>query len=181
MTTQLQERKLDRAFNQLDLDGDGQIEHEDLMGLGARILVAFGESPTSTAGRRIIDRLDVVWDTLRSEVDADQDGQISLSEFRSGMTSAFIDGPKFDSAFRPGLDAVLELCDTDKDGLLSHQEFRALQQAFGTGPDHIDAAFERLDANGDGRLDLDELVAAVREYYTGDDPDAPGTWFFGPL
>ena len=46
--TSLQDRKLDPAFAHLDVDGDGQIEHEDVLALGARLLIGFGEAPTST-------------------------------------------------------------------------------------------------------------------------------------
>ena len=40
--------KLDRAFDHIDASGRGVVEREDLLGLGARILVGFGESPTSS-------------------------------------------------------------------------------------------------------------------------------------
>jgi len=36
-----------------------------------------------------------------------------------------------------------------------------------------------FDVDGDGYLSVDELLVAVREYYTGDDEDAPGNLLFG--
>ncbi|MDX2392977.1 hypothetical protein NJL88_23500 [Streptomyces sp. DK15] len=44
-----------------------------------------------------------------------------------------------------------------------------------------EALFARIDKNHDGYLSVDELLDAVREYYTGDDEDAPGNLLFGEL
>ncbi|MGW7327957.1 hypothetical protein ACWGIU_04945 [Streptomyces sp. NPDC054840] len=49
------------------------------------------------------------------------------------------------------------------------------------GPADTEALFRRIDADGDGDgcLTVDELLDAVREYYTGTDEDAPGNLLFG--
>ncbi|MFD3547635.1 hypothetical protein ACFWUW_18875 [Streptomyces sp. NPDC058655] len=44
-----------------------------------------------------------------------------------------------------------------------------------------DAPFARIDKNHDGYLSVDELLDAVRDYYTGTDEDAPGNLLFGEL
>jgi Ca2+-binding EF-hand superfamily protein len=56
-----------------------------------------------------------------------------------------------------------------------------LQRAFNTPVSEISAAFNRIDTDGDGTLSTQELVAAIRAYYIGTDPEAPGNWLFGPL
>lgn len=180
MTTELQDRKLERGFAQLDVDGSGHIEREDIVGLGARLLVAFGESPTSVKGRSIIDRFEALWTALAAQVDVDDDGRLSPEEYRQAMTTAFIDGPDFDRVFRPAALAICELCDVDGDGVVGAKEFHAAQNAFGTSPDDAAAAFGRLDTDGSGTLTVDELVDATRDFYTGDEPDAVGNWLFGP-
>jgi hypothetical protein len=40
-------------------------------------------------------------------------------------------------------------------------------------------AFRVLDADGDGRVSQEEIVAAVRAFYTSDDPTAAGNLVFG--
>ncbi|MFD5884311.1 hypothetical protein NRK68_12255 [Streptomyces yangpuensis] len=59
--------------------------------------------------------------------------------------------------------------------------FHRAQEAFDTnlGPAHTEALFRRIDADGDGSPTVDELLGAVREYYTGTDEDAPGNLLFG--
>ncbi|MFI6326450.1 EF-hand domain-containing protein [Nonomuraea sp. NPDC050556] len=177
MVTDLRNRKLDRAFGHMDLDADGTVGREDLLGLGARILVGFGESPTTTTGRKLIDSFDAIWDTLAG----DRDGRITAEEFHGRMTAAFIEGDSFEPVFAPAAQAVAELCDTDGDGQIGPAEFRIMLSAFCTAYDDVDAAFDRLDRDVDGRLSVAELVEATRQYYTGDDPHAAGNWLYGPL
>jgi hypothetical protein len=42
-------------------------------------------------------------------------------------------------------------------------------------------ALRKLDTSGDGTLTVDELVAAARDFYLSDEPDAVGNWLFGDV
>ncbi|MER6829347.1 EF-hand domain-containing protein [Streptosporangium sp. NPDC000563] len=181
MSTTLLNHKLDRAFGHMDVDGDGSIEREDLLGLGARILVGFGEAPTSHAGSRLAQGFEEIWRTLAAEIDTDGDGVISSEEFRAGMTSAFVEGDRFDTVFAPAAEALAGLCDTDGDGAVGPDEFWIMMAAFGTPREDVRATFERLDGDGDGVVSVGELVEATRQFYTSADPDVVGNWLFGPL
>ena len=173
--------KLDRAFDHIDAGGEGVIEREDLLGLGARLLVGFGESPTSVTGSGLVDGFDGIWSTLSGALGRDADSRISREEFRSGMTGAFVEGDQYDTVFRPATVAVADLCDDDGDGLIGPREFRTLLSAFGTAYDDVDEAFDRLDRASRGALTVDELIVAAWQYYVSDDPSAAGNWLFGPL
>ncbi|MFI6477752.1 EF-hand domain-containing protein [Nonomuraea sp. NPDC050663] len=181
MPIDLRDHKLDRAFGHLDVSGTGEIDREDVLGLGARLLVGFGESPTSLIGRRLVDGFDGIWTALARSLERDNDARLSPEDFRKGMTAAFVEGADYDAVFRPAVEAVAELCDQNRDGTIGMREFRLMLAAFGTAYDDVDEAFDRLDRDHDGTLTVSELVLAVREYYTGDDPHAPGNWLFGPL
>src|SRR5262245_59901943 len=95
-TSELQDRKLDRAFDQLDLNRDGMVDREELVGLGSRFLLGFGEPPTSLPGRTLLDAFDHMWAALMSRLDLDADRRISRDEFRRGMAAAFIQGPDYE-------------------------------------------------------------------------------------
>jgi hypothetical protein len=181
MSTELRKRKLDRAFGHMDVDGDGHIAREDLLGLGARILVGFGEAPTSAPGARLVDGFDDIWTALAGELGCGRDGRISCADFQAAMVAVFIDGEHFEPVFQPAARAVAHLCDSDGDGLIGPGEFRMMLSAFGTAYDDVDLAFDRLDADTDGRVTVEELVLATRQFYTGEDPHAAGNWLFGPL
>jgi hypothetical protein len=173
--------KLDRAFDHIDANGNGVVEREDLLGLGARILVGFGESPTSVTGNRLVGSFDGVWSALALALERDGDSGIARPDFRTGMLAAFVRGDGYELVFKPATLAVAQLCDGDGDGLIGPGEFRTVLSAFGTAYDDVDEAFDRLDREGRGALTVDELVLAAADFYTSEDPNAAGNWLFGPL
>ncbi|WP_113702856.1 EF-hand domain-containing protein [Nonomuraea lactucae] len=181
MAIDLLNHKLDRAFDHVDAAGRGVVGREDLLGLGARILVGFGESPTSVPGSVLVDGFGQIWSALSDALGRDSDCRMSREEFRTGMTAAFVTGDGYEPVFRSATVAVAEICDGDADDLIGVREFRTMLSAFGTAYDDVDVAFDRIDRTGRGALTVDELVEAARQYYTGDDPNAAGNWLFGPL
>lgn len=181
MATELQIEKLDRAFDHIDADHTGQIERDDLIGLGSRVLLGFGEAPTSSRGKALLDRFDELWTEIAAHADADGTGAISPAEFRTAMINAYIKQQKFDQTFRPATAALAAVVDTNGDGVVGLDEFQVFQAAFGTSDDDATAAFYMLDRDNNGSLSVDELVIAAHEYYTSPDPQAPGNALYGPL
>jgi len=175
--TDLQVRKLDKAFDHFDVDRDEMIERADFAELGARFLLGFGHEPTTTRSRDLIEHFDQIWLALAET----GTGSLSRPEFREGMAAAFIQGNQFAQVLRPAARAVVRLCDTDGDGLISRLEFETLQRAYGTGDRDIAAAFEAIDTDGDGQLSTAELERAMQDFYVGKQPMAPGNWLFGEL
>ncbi len=181
MATEMQLRKLDKAFSHLDADGSGLVEQRDLNNLGVRLLANFGTAHDAPKARRIAEDFGLFWQELAKALDVDQDERLTQQEWREGMTSAFVHGDAFDRSFRPGALAVLRLADTDDDGRVSRDEFATMQRAFGTPAGEINLAFDKLDADEDGYLTIDELMVGVRQFYIGADETAPGNWFFGTV
>lgn len=182
MTNDLLDRKLARAFTHLDADRSGVIDADDIIALGSRLLTALAEPTDSPKAERVMGGLADFWQDLFTELDIDRDGKVTPEEYKQGMTRLYAQGgPAYDRSFRPMMNAILTIVDTDGDGLISPQEFHRAQEAFDTrlSPADTEALFRRIDANGDGCLTVDELLAAVREYYTGTDEDAPGNLLFG--
>lgn len=98
------------------------------------------------------------------------------------MVSTFVDNPTaVDRAFRPMVEAMAGLLDTDADGTISISEYVAALDVLGTAGPEAREAFSRLDVDGDGALTVDELVAGSVQFYTGTDPDAPGNLMFGQV
>lgn len=182
MTNDLLDRKLERAFTHLDADRSGVIDADDIIALGSRLLTALAEPADSPKAALVMGGLADFWQDLFTELDLDRDGKVTPEEYKLGMTRLYAQGgPAYDRSFRPMMRAILTIVDTDGDGVISPEEFHRAQEAFDTNlsPAHTEALFRRIDADGDGTLTLDELLDAVREYYTGTDEDAPGNLLFG--
>ncbi|MFD3808943.1 EF-hand domain-containing protein [Streptomyces sp. NPDC058619] len=184
MTNDLLDRKLDRAFTHLDADRSGVIDADDIIALGSRLLSALAEPATSPKATLVMGGLADFWQDLFTELDIDRDGKVTPEEYKVGMTRLYAQGgPAYDRSFRPMVQAILTIVDTDGDGRISPEEFHKAQEAFDTrlSPADAETLFQRIDADGDGTLTLDELLHAAREYYTGTDEDAPGNLLFGEL
>lgn len=184
MTNDLLDRKLQRAFTHLDTDQNGAIVADDIVALGSRLLTALGEPATSPKGNKVMGAVAEFWQDLFTELDVDGDGKVTPQEYKAGMTRLYAQGgPAYDRSFRPMAQAVLTVADTDGDGRISPAEFHKFQQAFDAKlrPADTEALFAKIDTNHDGYLSLDELLTAIREYYTGTDKDAPGNLLFGQL
>lgn len=182
MTNDLLDRKLERAFTHLDADRSGVIDADDIIALGSRLLTALAEPADSPKATLVMGGLADFWQDLFTELDLDRDGKVTPEEYKVGMTRLYAQGgPAYDRSLRPMMRAILTIVDTDGDGRISPEEFHRAQEAFDTdlSPAHTEALFHRIDADGDGTLTVDELLGAVREYYTGTDEDAPGNLLFG--
>ncbi|MDI1463237.1 EF-hand domain-containing protein [Catellatospora sp. KI3] len=181
MVSALQKRKLDLAFAHFDIDGNGQIECDEILALASRLLLCFRRTPACAKGRAVLERHERLWDEIARHADADTDGAITYREFHHGMTAAFLRPTGRATMLRPAVEALIDVCDTDGDGRLDLTEFATMHRAFGTSRGDVRVAFAALDADGDGRLSADELTDAAWDFYTSPDPRARGNWFFGDL
>src|SRR5262245_39892297 len=124
----LQERKLQRAFVHLDVDGDGRIEREDVLALAARMLVGFGEATTSGKGKRVVETLEALWDVLLDTLDLGPDGRLAADDLATAIGAAFVHGDRRDGALVPAALAMAWLCDTDDDGFVVEADLRTLHE-----------------------------------------------------
>ncbi|TYB57638.1 EF-hand domain-containing protein [Nonomuraea sp. PA05] len=182
MLTALQNRKLDKAFHHMDVNHNGDLELDDLIALGIRVLAAFGVNPESDQASRLFGAYTDFWEVLLAKIDLDGDRKISREEYRLGMKAAFIDDPAgYERALRPAIQATLDVTDVNGNHVLDLEEFQRFQSAFGTSPQDAELAFKKIDTDGSGALSIEELVEAGRQFYLSADPDLTGNWLFGPV
>ncbi|MFE7133966.1 EF-hand domain-containing protein [Streptomyces sp. NPDC057638] len=171
--------KIDWSYLHIDIDRNGLIERQDLLGLASQVLLTFSEPSSTPKGQALMGAFDRFWDTLAAHCDTDRDGRITPAEYRTGMLAAFVDGDLFDQIFQPAAEALAVIADTDGDGTIDRSEFQAMEAVLGVAENQSHIAFDRLDTDANGTLEVSEYLAAVRGYYTSDDPDAPGNWLYG--
>jgi pimeloyl-ACP methyl ester carboxylesterase/Ca2+-binding EF-hand superfamily protein len=167
-------------FDLLDHSRDGHLARDDYDAFALRLARTLGHAPRSPKATAVRDAYRRLWNEIRTAADTNHDGTVSAAEYRAwAATASAIDGDRsgFATAVRPLAEAVIALVDDDGDRTLDRTELDRLLIACRIPPDEAQAASAHLDANGDGRIDADEIVAAVRSSCIG--RPAPGAWLFG--
>eukprot|EP00440_Ansanella_granifera_P039119 gb/GFBE01042439.1/.p1 GENE.gb/GFBE01042439.1/~~gb/GFBE01042439.1/.p1 ORF type:complete len:207 (+),score=96.64 gb/GFBE01042439.1/:1-621(+) len=118
-------------------------------GKSSKLFAGGGGVSVLNEERRLIDK-------VFSIVDKDNSGQVDIEELK-GMFKLFnVEASFLDSA----MSRIMANVDKDLDYMISPQEFyQLLSQKFEKGDkkEEIETVFRRMDKNGDGHLDVDEL------------------------
>ena len=69
----------------------------------------------------------------------------------------------------------------DGDGVIGKDEYRQYLTSSKIDPSVADETFAKLDTDGDGHLTRDEWEQLFLDFFLSDDPDAPGSWLWGPF
>ncbi|MEO0869626.1 MAG: EF-hand domain-containing protein, partial [Cyanobacteria bacterium J06642_11] len=75
---------------------------------------------------------------------------------------------------------IFDVFDDDGDGQMSQAEWAELFQVYNIHPAYAPASFEKLDANNDGVLSREEILALIDDFFCGDDVNSAANSMFGP-
>ena len=170
---------LERRFAVIDTDGNGVWQRADGQLLTRRLCEAFGLTPDSAAGRAVASAQQALFDAMLAHLDANHDAQISRDEFVTGVGLEIADRPGFDAAVGSTVRTLIQVADTDGNGVLDPGEYSRLAAAYGARADQARRAFSRLDQDRNGVLDAAELTTAISQFFASRDPRARGNVAFG--
>jgi tellurite resistance protein TerC len=172
---------LERRFAVIDTDGNGVWQRDDGQLLTRRLCEAFGYAPESAAGRAVASAQQALFDAMLAYLDANRDAQISRDEFVTGVGLDIADRPGFDAAVGSTARTLIQVADTDGNGVLDAGEYTRLAAAYGARADQARRSFSRLDQDRNGVLDAAELTTAISQFFASRDPRARGNVAFGYL
>jgi len=181
MLTLLQQQKLTRYFRVYDVDDDGRLARSDFERVAENVRVLHVVSGLSASHRRAQEGYLGRWDALRASADADADGGVDLREWLDYWDGVLSDEARFEKEVSSVTAGLFELFDTDRDDILGADEFCNFYGIYGLKSALARKVFLDLDADGDGSVTRQELLAMAHEFYRSDDPRAPGNQLFGPL
>jgi Ca2+-binding EF-hand superfamily protein len=184
MLTDLQTRKLRRAFLAYDRNADGRIEHEEFITGYENLLRSRGLKPSHAAWAEQMTQLEALWAAHLAKADTDKDGLISVDEYLAFIATELgplgTDPAKAPEGFSAVIDALMGALDVDGDGAVSPEDYSTCMQCFGIDDFDTDGTFAALDADGDGQLSRDEISLRIREFFFSDDAASPGNALWGP-
>ncbi|MFJ6725943.1 EF-hand domain-containing protein [Streptomyces sp. NPDC091281] len=183
MTTTAQDvitTKLERNFDTMDANHDGQLDWSDYQKLADRYIQAYQLDKNDRRARALQTFTQIYWLELLRHAGVDSD-RLTKEQFVTANRLAVIDTSRLNIT-EGGGHAIFDVIDVDGDNEISKDEFaRSLRDVWKIdAPDAMDS-FTRLDTDGDGAISRHEFIRAVREHFLSNDPDAPGSLFFGHI
>ena len=180
MLSDLQTKKLTRYFHVYDIDDDGRIDSADFARIIENVRVLHGAE-----SRREVEALRKAymrfWDGLRSTADGDGDGGVDLDEWLAYWQLALEDDARYEEEVHALTARLFDIFDMDEDDAIGPAEFSDFYGIFGLPVSLARSVFPELDADDDGRISRPELMEISREFYRGDDGEAPENLLFGPF
>nr|WSX51277.1 EF-hand domain-containing protein [Streptomyces sp. NBC_00974] len=166
------ERKIAARFATFDQDGSGYIDREDFSAAAKAVLAEFAVAARSDRGQDVFAGAEAFWQGMAGIADVDGDQRVSRDEFITGAAKRLRDNPqRFAEIARPFLRAVIAVTDTDGGGATPAATARVLR-VLGTPEELAAPVAAALDADGDGRITEDEILAAFAGYCGVAAPDA---------
>lgn len=178
MLTEFQAKKWTHLFNLYDVDGSGAVTKEDFVLKGQTVAKLLDIEPSSASYEKMSQEVMADWEHLQKDVDLNNDGKISLDEW---LTHGYnrINNPDMYETVKKEVDAIFELFDQNKDGLMSREEYSTLLKAWNVSDEGIEFSCSKVGLGLNDTLSKDQLVQLVEQFHKSDDPDAVGNYFFG--
>ena len=157
--------RLEERFRLWDNNGSGTIDRSDFEAEANSIIAALGAEGTPQADELKRAYL-AMFDQLSNAAGA---SQMNMEQFVQAAEREIISkgDAGFGNVVRPTIQAMVNVLDRDGDGEISPAEMKKWFAAIGIDSDAASAAFQQLDTDGSGRLSVNELVDAVRDYHLG--------------
>jgi Ca2+-binding EF-hand superfamily protein len=164
------ERKIASRFAAFDQDGNGYIDREDFSKATAALLAEFSTKARCDKGQALYSGAEAFWQGMAGMADVDGDQRVTREEFITGAVKRLRDKPqRFAEIARPFLRAVIAIADEDGDGVTTSAAERVLV-ALRVEPGLAALVAAGLDADGDGRISEEEILAAFAAYYITPEP-----------
>jgi Ca2+-binding EF-hand superfamily protein len=185
MLGHLQRQKSHHYFDLIDRDEDGYINGEDFEIQADRLA---DERDLSDDDREALrEQMLGWWNQLCATADVNDDDRVSRQEwenFWDAIQDTVEDGSEDEqeqmiASLERSAQVTFQTINASGSGAITEEEYADWLSAWNaTGSS---AAFEALDRDGTGALSEDDLVAATKEFYLSNDPDAPGNMLYGSL
>lgn len=162
--------KMVARFATFDRDRDGLVDVTDFEAMANAITTACGRTPDSPEGTRLLDGARNFFSELLAAADTDGNGRITEAEFTDAAQLRLRNNPKgFELIARPWAEAVVDVADVDGDGMVDVDEWARVLRAMGASDRNAAEQAARVDADGDGEVSVEEVLATAVAFYTTDD------------
>ncbi|WP_425392999.1 EF-hand domain-containing protein [Ekhidna sp.] len=178
--SETQKKKVHHLFNVLDIDRNGQLQPNDFVNVGKKIVAQLNLSPKSRSARLILLKSHRLFVQLLTDVN---NPEINLTLwdwiafFRDQVES---DEPGIlDHYIKRTSRHIFDLFDMNKDRLISREEYANMLTIYNISQKVAVQGFEELDENNDDHISAEEMIAGLHNFFRSSDENAKGNLIFG--
>ncbi len=178
--SETQKRKVHHLFNVLDIDRNGQLQPNDFVNVGKKIVKQLGLSEKSRSAKLILLKSHRLFVQLLTDL---HNPELSLTLwdwiafFRDQVESE--DEGILDHYIQRTSRHIFDLFDMNKDKLISQEEYANMLTIYNISHKMAIQGFEELDTNGDHFISADEMVEGLNNFFKSGDAEAKGNLIFG--
>lgn len=180
MLTDLQRRKLTRAFHVTDNDHNGFVESADLDRIVERLREVLRLSEDSVRYSDLRMHYSALWASLGTAIRDPKRNGITLDEWLASGELLF-QSSAFARTANKLMDFLWFILDDNGDGVISLEEYTVFLEAHGLSHDYAPDLFTRLGKAPGDFLSRDDVMQLVREFCWGETGEEPGGFIFGPF
>jgi Ca2+-binding EF-hand superfamily protein len=180
MLTELQKRKLIKFFSMYDANYDGVLVCQDFENIIKKLATLRNFGTRSSKYQLLMDKCMHNWKSLKGGADTSRDKKVCIEEWLNYYDGVLSEEKKYNQEVRYLMELIFEVFDGDGDGKISQKEWAGLLSVYNVSSVYAPLVFPKLDANQDGFLSKEEVLALIREFFYSDDPEAPANAMFGP-
>jgi juvenile hormone diol kinase len=179
MLTDLQRAKISALFDIYDANHDGVLEASDFARVATNLANEIGAGDDAQERATLQAQYRVAWDLISGLAERTGDNQLQLTEWTTAFDRVLGSEQHFEAIVLMMSNLVFDTFDLDRNELVDEAEYERFVRAYQTPNASPSVAFRRLDRDGDGRMTRDDAITGIREYFTSNDPEAPGNALFG--
>lgn len=181
MLTEIRQKKLKKLFRVFDANNNGSLDMNDVSIIANNFTKEFGWSEDGDTNKNFKSSFLKVWTAMFREADFNNDKQITTEEFLKYYEDVSANDALYFQCIKPFFDALFSSVDTDNDGLLSKNQYKAFYRAWGNSDEAAEEAFQQVDANKDGSISHLELYTMFYYFFMSDRDNDKSQIFFGKL
>lgn len=178
--SETQKRKVHHLFNVLDIDRNGQLQPNDFVNVGKKIVKQLGLKENARGARLILLKSHRLFVQLLTDL---HNPELTLTLwdwiafFRDQVESE--DEGILDHYIQRTSRHIFDLFDVNKDKHISREEYANMLTIYNIPHDMAIQGFEELDANGDGLISVEEMIEGLNNFFKSEDTDSKGNLIFG--
>nr|KAF7429272.1 hypothetical protein H0235_005670 [Vespula pensylvanica] len=161
----------------LYVNQSGAIDKKDFDLAVQRICSSRHWSSDNPKTQQTKDTLLKIWEELQQRADSDQDGQISRDEWYSMWEDYAKDPASAHDWQQTYMKFMFDLEDSSGDGSIDENEFSNVCHSHGVQEAEARDAFKKMGVGNE--VTRDKFFELWKQYFTSDDPNAPGNFIFG--